>query len=128
MEAETTNQKRSSKGGRPQKKDKRDQQLAVMCTLQEREQIEQKAKQHNLPVSVWLRTVALQGQTGSLKKTFPKEILLFTATLNHIAANINQLTKKHNQYQLFSAAEITQLQDLITALKQLAAEIKKGLL
>ena len=127
MEAETTNQKRSSKGGRPQKKDKRDQQLAVMCTLQEREQIEQKAKQHNLPVSVWLRTVALQGQTGSLKKTFPKEILLFTATLNHIAANINQLTKKHNQYQLFSAAEITQLQDLITALKQLAAEIKKGL-
>lgn len=128
MEAETTNQKRSSKGGRPQKKDKRDQQLAVMCTLQEREQIEQKAKQHNLPVSVWLRTVALQGQTGSLKKVFPRELLLFTATLNHIAANINQLTKKHNQYQLFSAAEITQLQDLITALKQLAAEIKKGLL
>lgn len=119
--------KRSSKGGRPKKKDKRDQQLAVMCTPEEREQIEQKASASNLPVSVWLRTVALQGQTGSLKKTIPKEILLFTATLNHIAANINQLTKKHNQYQLFSAAEITQLHDLITALKQLAAEIKKGL-
>jgi hypothetical protein len=126
VQAETTNQKRSSKGGRPQKKDKRDQQLAVMCTMQEREQIEQKAKQHNLPVSVWLRTVALQGQTGSLKKTFPKELLLFSATLNHIAANINQLTKKQNQYQLFSAAEITQLHDLITALKQLAVDIKKG--
>jgi undecaprenyl pyrophosphate synthase len=119
--------KRSSKGGRPQKKEKRDQQLAVMCTREEREQIEQKAKNNNCPVSVWLRTVALQGQTGSLKKTIPKEILLFTATLNHIAANINQLTKKHNQYQLFSAAEITQLHDLITALKQLAADIKKGL-
>ena len=128
MEAETTNQKSRNKGGRPQKKDKRDQQLAVMCTREERQQIEQKAKQYNLPVSVWLRTVALQGQTGSLKKVFPRELLLFTATLNHIAANINQLTKKHNQYQLFSAAEITQLQDLITALKQLAAEIKKGLL
>lgn len=126
MQAETTNQKSRNKGGRPKKKDKRDQQFAVMCTLQERELIEQKAKQHNCPVSVWLRSVALQGQTGSLKKVFPREVLLFTATLNHIAANINQLTKKHNQYQLFSAAEITQLQDLITALKQLAAEIKKG--
>lgn len=127
MEAETTNQKSRNKGGRPKKKDKRDQQLAVMCTREERQQIELKAKQHNCPVSVWLRTVALQGQTGSLKKTFPKEILLFSATLNHIAANINQLTKKHNQYQLFSAAEITQLHDLITALKQLAVEIKKVL-
>lgn len=118
--------KRNSKGGRPKKNNKRDQQLAVMCTMQEREQIEQKARQHNLPVSAWLRTVALQGQTGSLKRAFPREVLLFTATLNHIAANINQLTKKHNQYQLFSAAEITQLHDLMTALKQLAADIKKG--
>lgn len=119
--------KRSSKGGRPKKKEKRDQQLAVMCTREERELIEQRAKQANIPVSVWLRSIALQGQTGSLKKTFPKEILLFTATLNHIAANINQLTKKHNQYQLFSVAEITQLHDLVAALKQLSADIKKGL-
>jgi len=125
MQAE--NSKKNSKGGRPQKKNKRDQQLAVMCTPEERELIEQKARQHNCPVSVWLRTVALQGQTGSLKRAFPREVLLFTATLNHIAANINQLTKKHNQYQLFSAAEITQLYDLIAALKQLAADIKKGL-
>jgi len=126
VQEETTN-KKNSKGGRPKKKEKRDQQLAVMCTMQEREQIEQKAKQYNLPVSVWLRTVALQGQTGSLKRAFPKEVLLFTATLNHIAANINQLTKKHNQYQLFSDAEITMLNQFITELKQLATQIKKSL-
>jgi len=125
VQEETTN-KKNSKGGRPKKKEKRDQQLAVMCTMQEREQIEQKAKQYNLPVSVWLRTVALQGQTGSLKRAFPKEVLLFTATLNHLAANINQLTKKHNQYDLFSDAEIKQLQQLIIEVKQLAADIKKN--
>lgn len=125
MQAE--NSKKNNKGGRPKVKVKRDQQLAVMCSLQERNLIEQKAKQSNSPVSVWLRSLALKGQTGSIKKTIPKEVLLFTATLNHLAANINQLTKKHNQYDLFSDAEINQLQQLITEVKQLAADIKNSL-
>ncbi|MBL7709144.1 MAG: plasmid mobilization relaxosome protein MobC, partial [Chitinophagaceae bacterium] len=99
----------------------------VMCTLEERNLIEQKAKQANSPVSVWLRALALKGQTGSTKKSIPKEILLFTATLNHLAANINQLTKKHNQYDLFSDAEIDQLKSLITDVKQLTIAIKKSL-
>jgi len=119
--------KRNNKGGRPKVKSKRDQQLAVMCTLEERNLIEQKAKQSNSPVSVWLRSIALQGQTGSVKNKIPKEVLLFTATLNHLAANINQLTKKHNQYDLFSDAEINQLQELITEIKQLATDIKNSL-
>ena len=127
MQTGITNQTNRNKGGRPRAMQKRDQQLAVMCTREEREMIQQKAGASNLPVSAWLRTVALQGQTGSTKKTIPKEILLLSATLNHTAANINQLTKKHNQYQLFSDAEITRLQQLITELKQLAAGIKKSL-
>lgn len=125
MQAELS--KRNNKGGRPKVKVKRDQQLAVMCTQQERNLIEEKAKQANSPVSVWLRSIALQGQTGSVKNKIPKEILLFTATLNHLAANINQLTKKHNQYDLFSDAEINQLQQLITEVKQLVTAIKNGL-
>lgn len=125
MQAELS--KRNNKGGRPKVKSKRDQQLAVMCTLEERNLIEQKAKQFNSPVSVWLRSLALQGQTGSIKKSIPKDVLLFTATLNHLAANINQLTKKHNQYDLFSDAEINQLQELVTEVKQLATEIKNSL-
>lgn len=119
--------KKNNKGGRPKVKVKRDQQLAVMCTLTERNLIEEKAKQANSPVSVWLRSLALQGQTGSNKKSIPKEVLLFTATLNHLAANINQLTKKHNQYDLFSDAEINQLQQLIKEVKQLATTIKHSL-
>ena len=127
MQTDIAGKKSRNKGGRPRAMQKRDQQLAVMCTREERNLIEQKAGASNLPVSAWLRTVALQGQTGSTKKTIPKEILLLSATLNHTAANINQLTKKHNQYQLFSDAEITRLQQLITELKQLAAGIKKSL-
>lgn len=119
--------KRNNKGGRPKVKSKRDQQLAVMCTLEERNLIEKKAKQANSPVSAWLRSLALQEQTGSNKKSIPKEVLLFTATLNHLAANINQLTKKHNQYDLFSDAEINQLQQLITDIKQLVTAIKNSL-
>lgn len=119
--------KKNSKGGRPKVEVKRDQQLAVMCTLEERNLIEQKAKATNNPVSVWLRSLALQGQTGRIKKSIPKEVLLFTATLSHLAANINQLTKKHNQYDLFSDAEIHQLQQLITEVKQLATAIKNSL-
>lgn len=127
MQTDIAGKKSRNKGGRPRAMQKRDQQLAVMCTREERELIQQKARASSLPVSAWLRTVALQGQTGSLQKTIPKEILLLSATLNHTAANINQLTKKHNQYQLFSDAEITRLQQLITELKQLAAGIKKSL-
>lgn len=119
--------KKNNKGGRPKAEVKRDQQLAVMCTLEERNLIEEKAKQSNSPVSVWLRSLALQGQTGSAKNKVPKEVLLFTATLNHLAANINQLTKKHNQYDLFSDAEIDQLQSLIKDVKQLATAIKNSL-
>lgn len=127
MQTGITNQTNRNKGGRPRAMQKRDQQLAVMCTREERNLIEQKAGASNLPVSAWLRTVALQRQTSSPKRIIPREILLFSATLNHTAANINQLTKKHNQYQLFSDAEITRLYQLITELKQLAAEIKKSL-
>lgn len=125
MQAELS--KRNNKGGRPKVKSKRDQQLAVMCTLEERNLIEEKAKQSNSKLSVWLRSLALQGQTGSAKNKVSKEVLLFTATLNHLAANINQLTKKHNQYDLFSDEEINQLQQLITEVKQLVTAIKNSL-
>lgn len=127
MQTDIADKKSRNKGGRPRAIQKRDQQLAVMCTREEREMIEQKARASNLSVSAWLRTVALQEQIGSPKRIIPKEILLLSATLNHTAANINQLSKKHNQYQLFSDAEITRLQQLITELKQLAAGIKKSL-
>ena len=114
-----------NKGGRPRKEIKRDQQLALMCTLTERKLIEAKAKMVHVSVSVFLRTLALQGQVDSKIKKLPKDVLLFTATLNHLAANMNQVAKKRNQHDELNAIERAALMVLSTEVKKLAAAIKK---
>ena len=84
------------RGGRPKQAICRDQQLAVMCTHAERKIIEDKAKAASISNSEFLRTLGLKGQVDRKIKVLPREILLFTATLNHLAANINQVAKKRN--------------------------------
>jgi hypothetical protein len=113
-----------NRGGRPKKEIKRDQQLAVMCTLIERKLIETKAKSANVSISEFLRTLALQGQVDRKIKTLPKEVLLFTATLNHLAANLNQVAKKRNQHDELNALERADLAVLSTDIKKLAEAIK----
>ena len=124
---ETTLPVKRNKGGRPPKMDKRSQQLAVMCTITERKQIEEKARMANLSVSEFLRTLALQGQVGRKIKQLPKEILLFTATLNHLAANMNQLARQRNQGNDLSPAQRVDLIVMSTSIKRLALDIKKML-
>lgn len=114
-----------NKGGRPPKMDKRSQQLALMCTVGERKQIEEKANLANLSLSEFLRTLALQGQVGRKTKQFPKEILLFTATLNHLAANMNQLARQRNQGIELSPAQRVDLITMSSSIKRLALDIKK---
>jgi len=114
-----------NKGGRPKSENKRSQQLAVMCTMDERKLISEKAKASNISVSRYLRELAIKGQVGSRKKEIPKEVLLFTATLNHLAANMNQLAKKRNQYEQLTDQELATLQNLSLDIKNLAAGIKK---
>ena len=113
------------KGGRPKKVIRRDQQLAVMCTLIERKLIVHKARTTGTSVSQFLREVALKGQVDSKIKTLPKEILLFTATLNHLAANVNQVAKKRNREETFNAIERAEWKVLSEEVKQLAEQIKK---
>lgn len=125
MSAEINSKK--SRGGRPLKAVKMDQQLAVMCTFDERRIIEAKANTANVSVSEFLRTIALQGQVDRKIKTFPKEILLFTATLNHLAANINQIAKKRNQNDELNDTERASLNCLTEQIKTLASEIKNYL-
>jgi peptidoglycan hydrolase CwlO-like protein len=125
MSTEINNKK--NKGGRPLKAVKMDQQLAVMCTVDERKIIEAKASTANVSVSELLRTVALQGQVDRKIKIFPKEVLLFTATLNHLAANINQIAKKRNQNDELNDTERAGLNSLTEQVKNLAAEIKNYL-
>jgi hypothetical protein len=112
------------KGGRPRKEVKRDEQLAVMCTLIERTIIEHKAKSVNLSVSEFLRTLALKGQVDSRKKALPKEVLQGIANVNHIAANVNQIAKKRNSFDELNAIERAELQWIVGQLKHFIKDIR----
>jgi hypothetical protein len=112
------------KGGRPRKEVKRDEQLAVMCTLIERTIIEHKAKSVNLSVSEFLRTLALKGQVDSRKKVLPKEVLQGIANVNHIAANVNQIAKKRNSFDELNAIERAELQWIVGQLKHFIKDIR----
>ena len=116
-----------NKGGRPKKAIRRKEQLAVMCTLFERKQIEYKAKIANVSISEFLRDLALKGQVDRKNKVLPKEVLLFTATLNHMAANLNQVAKKRNSLDELNAIERAELQQLSLQVKELAKDIKNYL-
>ena len=115
------------RGGRPKQAVCRDQQLAVMCTRAERKIIEDKAKAVSISNSEFLRTLGLKGQVDRKIKVLPREILLFTATLNHLAANINQVAKKRNSLDELNAIERAELNYLSGQIKQLAKDIKNYL-
>lgn len=112
------------KGGRPKKAVRCDQKLTVMCTLIERKVIEAKAKVALLTVSEFLRKLALSGKIDRQEKVLPKEVLSFTATLNHMAANLNQIAKKRNGIDELNALERAELQYFSEQFKQLANDIK----
>ena len=115
------------RGGRPKQAVCRDQQLAVMCTHAERKIIEDKAKAASVSNSEFLRSLGLKGQVDRKIKALRKEILLFTATLNHVAANINQVAKKRNSLDELNAIERAELNQLSGQIKQLAKDIKSYL-
>ncbi len=117
----------NKKGGRPPKPIKRNQRLTVVCTLVERQMIEQKSKQLHLTISEYLRECGLGKQVDIKIKTLPKEVLLFTSTLNHIAANLNQLAHKRNSNDELNAFEHADLNFLSGEIKQLAQSIKEYL-
>ena len=117
-------QYQQNKGGRPRKAIRMDQQLAVMCTLVERKLIEHKAKKSSCSTSEFLRNLALKGQAVRKTKVLAKEVLLFTATLNHLAASLNQIAKKRNRFEELDAIERAELNALSQQVKQLATNIK----
>ena len=117
-----------SKGGRPRKTVKHDQLLGLKCTLLERKAIEHKAKENMLSVSEYLRELGLNSVATTRKqKSLPKEVLLFTATLNHLAANINQIAYRRNRGDLITAFERLELLQLAIEIKGLFATIKSYL-
>ena len=115
------------KGGRPKKAIKKDQLLAIKCTMPERKIIEEKAKNVELTVSEYLRQNGLNGKIDSPKKVIPKEVLQLTGTLNHLAANLNQIARKRNGFDELNAMERALLELESRDLKNLAVTIKNYL-
>ncbi len=111
-----------NKGGRPKKKVKRQEQLAVMCNIIERKIILSKAKKAGLTISEYLRGIGLNGKLTI--RTYPPQILEFTGKLNHLSANINQIAKKRNINEQLSPIERAELKLLSEEIKQLAENIK----
>ncbi len=116
---------KKNKGGRPKKKVKMQEQLAVMCTNIDRKIIVHRAKEAGLSISSFLREIGLNGKL--IVKTYPREILEFTGKLNHLAGNINQIAKKRNINEQLSPIDRAELKFLSEEIKQLAINIKKFL-
>jgi hypothetical protein len=116
-----------NKGGRPKKAVKKDQILAVKCSLFERRAIEARAKSTNLTVSEYLREMALTGKIDRRQKVFPKEVLAMSGTFNHIAANLNQIAKKRNSGEELNALERAELKVQSGEMKALASQVKSYL-
>jgi hypothetical protein len=116
-----------NKGGRPRKEIKKDQILAIKCTMLERKIITGKARLANLSVSEFIREFVLKGKIDNRNKVLPKEILGLTGQINHIAANLNQIAKKRNSIDELTVLERAELNVQSRSLKELATEIKEYL-
>lgn len=130
IKMETNSEEKKSEknlGGRPKKNIRKEKLIAFKCTLMERKLIEANAKKFFLPLSEYIRQMALKGIILPKIKSLPVEVLAFTATLNHIAANINQVAKKRNSFEELSVLERAGLQILAGEIKKLVAEIRNYL-
>ncbi|WP_431215146.1 plasmid mobilization protein [Puia sp. P3] len=90
----------------------------------ERRAIEAGAKSSRLTVSEYLREMALTGKIDSKEKALPKEVLALTGTINHMAANLNQIAKTRNSGEELNALERATLKVQSEDLKGLAVQIK----
>lgn len=115
------------KGGRPRKAARKEHVLALKCSLFEKKAIAIKAKSTNLSVSGYLRQMALSGKVDMRVRVLPKEVLIFTARLNHIAANLNQIARKRNGGDELEEPDRANLQAQSRELKELTDLIKSSL-
>ena len=117
----------TNKGGRPKKPIRKDRMLTLKCSLTEKWIIAAKAKQNGLTVSEYLRAAAINGKIDMPKKALPPEVLQLAGTLNHLAANLNQIAKKRNSSEQLDAIERAGLELQSKELKMIAATIKNYL-
>jgi hypothetical protein len=115
-----------NKGGRPKKRVRLDQKISVMCTRFDLITIRFYAKEINTTVSEYLRDLGLKRQVGRSAKVLPKEVLQLIGTLNHMAANLNQVAYKRNRGDELNALERAELMVLSGQIKELAKTVKEA--
>ena len=114
-----------NKGGRPLKSVKRNRTMTFKCSGYERMIIQAKAKKVQRTTSEYLREITLTGKIETKEKLIPREVLELTGTLNHMAANLNQLAKKRNTLtEDLTAMDRLTLKWQSDELKELAKKIK----
>jgi|SRR5450432_1846155 hypothetical protein len=125
---EELDKKIKNKGGRPVKAVKKSRVLTLKCSNYERMIIIAKAKKVNISLSEYLREMALSGKVNLQERALPKEVLELTGTLNHMAANLNQLAKKSNSItEVLTKTDFLVMKWLADDLKGIALKIKKSL-
>jgi hypothetical protein len=125
---EELEKKLKNKGGRPIKAIKKSRVLTLKCSNYERMIIQAKAKKVNLTLSEYLREMALSGKVSLQGKALPKEVLEMTGTLNHMAANLNQLAKKSNSVtEVLTKTDFLVMKWLSDELRGIAIKLKNSL-
>lgn len=111
-----------NKSGRPKASLKRSNHLTVMCTIMEKKIIQMNARKAGTNISVFLRTLGLNERVKV--KTLPKEVLQLTGTLNHVAANLNQIARKRNGVDELDAMDRALLNQEVRSLQGLVKAVK----
>ncbi|WP_432329345.1 plasmid mobilization protein [Mucilaginibacter sp. P25] len=114
---------RVNKGGRPKVPHKRRTAVSVMCTLIEKRIIEANAKRVGINPSVFLRNLGLNTRIEIRVKTLPKPVLEMRGTLNHIAANLNQIARRRNRSDDLNTLERAMLNQDVRSLRALVKNI-----
>ena len=114
---------RVNKGGRPKVPHKRRTAVSVMCTLIEKRIIEANAKRVGMNPSVFLRNLGLNTRIEVMVKTLPKPVLEMRGTLNHIAANLNQIARRRNRGDDLNTLERAMLDQDVRSLRALVKNI-----
>jgi|SRR5450755_4344964 hypothetical protein len=114
-----------NKGGRPVKAVKKSRTMTFKCSTYERMIMQAKARKAKKTTSEYLREIALTGKIETKEKLLPKEVLDLTGTLNHMAANLNQIARKRNiGTEELTAMDRLDLKWQSDELKDLALKIK----
>ena len=103
---------------------KKDQRLTTNCSLLDRKIIERKAGALYLTIPAYLREMGLKGKINVRTKPLPKEVLLLSASLNHMASNLNQIAYRRNRGDELNPLERANLNNLAEEIRSLAKQIK----